>query len=257
MPIVTANTTSHWYRADGTPAYGSDMRTARKENLYPSVTSVIGVLAKPGLEAWKQEQAIMAALTLPMYEGESYEAFARRVVEDSREQSQKAADIGTTLHDVAEKYLRDEWYILPEGYEEVCGYLTGWLKCTVEKPIEVESTFTNLEHGYGGRIDLIAELSELYANRTAVIDFKSQFVKMKELKSGPKPSPVFYDEWAAQLAAYGQGKVDMGISLIISTNPACPKVFAKEWTAEELAEGWELFLACLKIWRIQKNYYQE
>lgn len=253
MPIVTANTTSHWYRADGTPAYGADMRTARKDGLYPSVTTIMSVLSKPGLEAWKQEQLILSALTLPMEDGETYEAFARRVVEDSRRQSQEAADIGTSLHDVAEKYLKDEWYAIPEGYAEVAGELIGWLQKNVEKPVDIETTFTNLEHGYGGRIDLTAKL---FDGRTATIDFKTQNVKVKELKSGPKPYPVFYEEWPSQLAAYSMGRSDVCMSVIISTNKDCPHVFVKEWDGGSMVNGWRMFLSCLTIWRIQKKYFQ-
>lgn len=251
--IVTAQQTSHWYTKEGLPAYGADLRTARKDGLYPSVTTIMSVLSKPSLEAWKQEQAILSALTLPMGEDETYEAFAHRVVEDSKEQSRTAADIGTALHDVAEKYLKDEWYTMPEGYDEVAGELVGWLQKNVETPIEIESTFTNLEHGYGGRIDLIAKL---FDGRTATIDFKTQNVRMKELKSGPKPYPVFYEEWPAQLAAYSMGRSDVCMSVIISTNKDCPQVFVKEWDGESMINGWRMFLSCLTIWRIQKKYFQ-
>jgi len=37
---------------------------------------VLGVIAKPALDAWKQEQAILAALTLPRNEGEPLDEFA-------------------------------------------------------------------------------------------------------------------------------------------------------------------------------------
>jgi hypothetical protein len=58
----------HWYRQDGGPQYtvkakdGSDrpttLRDARKLNLVPSVTTILKIAAKPGLEAWKQEQMV-------------------------------------------------------------------------------------------------------------------------------------------------------------------------------------------------------
>jgi hypothetical protein len=65
----------HWYDRDGKPAYtvkakdGSDrpatLRDARKLNLVPSVTTIIRCAAAPGLELWKANQLMMAALTLP------------------------------------------------------------------------------------------------------------------------------------------------------------------------------------------------
>ena len=66
---------THWYGKDGSPRYtvtakdGSDrpttLRDARKLSLVPSVTTILKVAAKPGLEMWKLEQMLLAALTLP------------------------------------------------------------------------------------------------------------------------------------------------------------------------------------------------
>ena len=67
---------SHWYFQDGRPCHqvqaksgnglrDATLRDARTLGLYPSVTSILNIIAKPQLEAWKQEQGIIAALTLP------------------------------------------------------------------------------------------------------------------------------------------------------------------------------------------------
>ena len=93
MLIVPRESASHWYYPDGTPLHEvpradgkgtrpTSLRDARKLGLFPSVTNVLSILAKPGLEAWKQEQAILAALTLPRTENEPLDEFARRVVAD-------------------------------------------------------------------------------------------------------------------------------------------------------------------------------
>jgi hypothetical protein len=39
--------------------------------LLPSVTTINGMLSKAGLDTWKQQQVLLAALTLPRMEGES------------------------------------------------------------------------------------------------------------------------------------------------------------------------------------------
>ena len=88
MVIVPRESASHWYFPDGTPIHEvpradgkgtrpTSLRDARKLGLFPSVTNVLGVIAKPALDAWKQEQAILAALTLPRNEGEPLDEFAR------------------------------------------------------------------------------------------------------------------------------------------------------------------------------------
>ena len=84
----------HWYRKDGAPQYtvkakdGSDrpttLRDARKMSLVPSVTTILKIAAKPGLEAWKQEQMLLAALTLPRLDGESEKDMVARIVADSK-----------------------------------------------------------------------------------------------------------------------------------------------------------------------------
>jgi hypothetical protein len=79
--VLTGRTTTHasesghWYAPDGTPRYEvmgkngnmrpATLRDARKMGWYPGVTSIIKCAAAPGLESWKQNQVLLAALTLP------------------------------------------------------------------------------------------------------------------------------------------------------------------------------------------------
>jgi hypothetical protein len=78
---------------------------ARQMGLYPSVTSVLGIMDKPQLTAWKIEQAIMSSLTLPKEADETLETYARRVVKDSKESTTKAAEHGTKMHTEMENIL--------------------------------------------------------------------------------------------------------------------------------------------------------
>ena len=64
------------------------------------------MLAKPALDAWKQEQAILAALTLPRRDDEPLDSFAHRVVADMTEQVRDAADLGSAVHAAIEVYLQ-------------------------------------------------------------------------------------------------------------------------------------------------------
>lgn len=93
-------------RADGKGTRPTNLRDARKLGLYPSVTNVLSVLARPGLDAWKQEQAILAALTLPRRNGETVDEFARRVVADMSQQVRDAADLGSAIHRAIELYAQ-------------------------------------------------------------------------------------------------------------------------------------------------------
>ena len=66
MILVRRESASHWYLRDGTPyheverADGKGMRSAtlrdaRKSLAFPSVTNILSILAKPGLDAWRIE----------------------------------------------------------------------------------------------------------------------------------------------------------------------------------------------------------
>src|SRR6188768_225590 len=104
---------AHWYQRSGEPMHSvpslkgesrpTTLRDARKLDLLPSVTNILGVIAKPELTAWLQEQAVLAALTLPRIAGETEDAFAKRVVEDSLTTRDGAADFGTGFHHGAER----------------------------------------------------------------------------------------------------------------------------------------------------------
>ena len=105
----------HWYTRDGEPAYtvkGKDgerpttLRDARKLSLIPSVTSILNVASKPGLEKWKQQQLLLAALTLPKIDSESEDQYIDRIIRDSKEQGKAAADAGTEIHASIEAFYR-------------------------------------------------------------------------------------------------------------------------------------------------------
>src|SRR5512137_708288 len=104
---------AHWYQRNGVPLHTvpsakgeprpTTLRDARKLGLYPSVTNILGVIAKPELDSWKQEHAVLSALTLPREPGESEDAFAKRVVRDALATRDSAADFGTGFHHGAQR----------------------------------------------------------------------------------------------------------------------------------------------------------
>jgi len=116
----------HWYKQDGGPQYtvkakdGSDrpttLRDARKLNLVPSVTTILKIAAKPGLEAWKQEQMLLAALTLPRNAGETEKDLIARIVADSKETAKRAAERGTRVHESIEAWFEG---VRPVDHEEI------------------------------------------------------------------------------------------------------------------------------------------
>lgn len=243
--------TGHWYTESGDSAHGATLREARKQNLYPSVTTVLSIIASPGLEVWKRQEAILAALTLPRNEGESLEDFAVRVSRDMEETGSKAASLGTSIHDWAESYCNGEYKSPPAGYETVCFQLQEWIDNNVDLSRSIaEESIVSKWYGYAGRVDLSGFLK---SGKKFILDWKSQ-----NLKDNGR-NMVFYQKWCQQLTAYSQGAFQETelISIAVSTNRNRPIIAEKIWTEEEKNTGWEIFRRCLEIWQLEKGYRPE
>ena len=267
MILVKRESSSHWSlrdrspfhtveRADGQGERSVTLRDARKVNAYPSVTNILSVLAKPALDAWKQEQAILAALTLPRLDGESEDDFARRVVSDMTAQVSKAADLGTSIHAAAEVYAQSA--ALPENPEVRALFepVRVWFDTDVERIDRVETVVAHHEFGYAGTVDLVAKLRS--TGDWAVIDFKTQRIK-RDAKGVVKPG--FYETWPLQLEAYRQailhtceGKQPADIvSVVIGSTEPVP-VMPKVWPREELGAYWNAFVNVRNLWVFVKGY---
>lgn len=238
----------HWYGKDGSPCYtvtaknGAErpttLRDARKIGLVPSVTSIIRCAAAPGLEKWKQDQVLMAALTLPRTADESEEAYIDRIVRDSKEQARKAADRGTAIHAAIQGHYEGEPPV-EEYWPHVRG-ASGAIEAWMKGPWNAELSFAH-PMGFGGKVDL--------SSYWAVVDFKSkEFESEDELKT--------YDEHAMQLAAYRQGlqapKAKCAIVYVSVTVPGLAKLI--ELPEDELQKGWDMFQGLLAYWKAKSRY---
>lgn len=242
-----ATEAGHWYAQDGTPRYtivgkngkerATTIRDARKEGYVPSVTTILQVLAKPGLTKWMQTQVLHASLTLPRRDGESEDAFAERVIADSEEQSRKAREAGTAVHTAIERSIRGEDF----GYQNHVDRV--WISCR-DRGIDLdrgdaEKSFAH-PLGFGGKVD--------WHNDSTVVDFKTK----DRIEDGKR---LAWDEHAMQLAAYALG---LGI-----TAPRCLNVFVgvsdgrvsiHEWSAAEIRHGEQMFRLCLELWKLKNNW---
>lgn len=251
--VARASESLHWYRRDGTPQYtvtaknGNDRATtladARKMNLVPSVTTILGVAAKPGLERWKQEQLLLAALTLPRAPDEDEKSFIDRVVVDSKEQGKKAAERGTRIHEAVESFYNG--IMLAEMAEYQVGVYTEIEKAYDVIRFEPEKAFAH-ELGFGGKVDL--HTSD-YKDCGLVLDIKS-----KEFTDPAKVDA--YDEHMMQLAAYRVG-LDLPNAVCANVFVSATKpglVVIKEWSQEDLSRGWEMFQSLLRFWQIKNQH---
>jgi hypothetical protein len=257
--IVRAAESVHWYRSeDGMPQYtvkakdGSErpttLRDARKLNLVPSVTTVMKVAAKPGLDVWKNEQLLLAALTLPRVEGESEKEFIARVVMDSKATAKAAAERGTRVHESIESWyngLRTVEHVeIAKAFEEV---VFDHFKTHPFQKWETEVSFSH-PLGFGGKNDLFTRPDE-HAPVGIVLDAKTK-------EFGEDDEMPAYDEHLMQLAAY---RVGLGMP-----HARCANVFAsvsypglirvKEWSEEDLRRGWAMFQSLLTFWQLKNKF---
>lgn len=267
-PLVPREEGSHWYLVDGRPfhevprADGKGMRAvtlrdARKVGALPSTTNYLGIIHKPQLSSWLIETAITAALTLPRADGESADAFARRVVEDMRSPTESATGIGSAVHDAAENYGRDK--TLPDD-PQIAGLfapLREWMDAEIIEVAGQEFTIVNTEWGYAGRVDLLARL-RCTEGTWCVADFKTQKVR-KDAAGNFKPT--WYETWPMQLAAYREGircaadlpdAEDM-VSIVAGSTEPMP-VTHRVWPREDFESHWQAFIAARDLWCYMKGY---
>jgi hypothetical protein len=93
-------------KGDGLRA--ATIRDAKKLGLLPSVTNILGVIAKPGLDKWKLNQVALAAFASPPDGKESEDYYTGRIIEAAFTQVVQAADLGSKIHDGLEKVFEGE-----------------------------------------------------------------------------------------------------------------------------------------------------
>jgi len=193
----------HWYDKGGNPQHfvpskngklrASTLRDARKHGWMPSVTSVLDIMAKPGLDQWKINKAISAALSLDRYEAETDEEYRKRILEHSRKESKEASERGTRIHSMLEKSFKQEEK--PEGENEAIFNSVKSLldiNCGEQEWVS-EVTFSEPLLGYGGMVDLISD--------EWAIDFKTK-------EFGADHKQLSYESMAYQLIAYAVTGLD-------------------------------------------------
>lgn len=238
----------HWYDANGKPKYtivgangkerNTTLRDARKLALRPSVTTIIGMAAKPGLENWKIDQALLAALTLPKDDSESLDDFMRRAKQDAKDQAIKAAERGTQIHADIERGFTDG--MMTVAFKSVMRELN---KLAPGSPWVAEESKSNGD--YGGKIDL-------YSPDGIVVDFKTK----DGLSKDSDPKKLVYDEHGMQLSAYAMLLGFLNPRRIsIFVDRADPSVAVSyELPAEDHKRHKAMFMALCQYWQLMKKY---
>jgi hypothetical protein len=235
----------HWYTKDGAPAYtvegktgvrNTTLRDARKLGLLPSVTTINGMLSKAGLDTWKQQQVLLAALTLPRLPDEPEQEWLARVMQDSKATGREAAERGTAIHAIIEAYF-DQVY-MPEKPAYLDAIDKALRDAFGEQLWLSEKSFGH-PLGFGGKCYLMSV-------NGFVVDFKTKEADLDKVD--------VYFEHEMQLAAYREGLgMPTARSAIVFVNGKTNQVKLIEVSQEKLQSGWECFEHLLRVYQIKNG----
>jgi len=265
MAILTAKpkrgSGGHWYTSEGKAMHtvpnakgdgerNTTLRDARKLKLYPSVTSILGLFAKPQLNRWKEDRLLRIAYENPVQDGESYERFADRCLLEHEKPVEEASSFGTSVHDAIEQYYEGK----PID-DDLIGYIQPAFDWKQEHQLtffEREKVLVNHEHGFCGTVDIVGKGSE---GQNFIVDWKTK-------RTDPKKKITPYDFQIHQIAAYGAtyfGEDRMmkegiyGANCYISSTEK-GRFHAVSYSPDELRDAWKVFKGVCEVWRSLKNY---
>ena len=267
MLLVLPETGSHWYLPDGTAMHDvacaggngtrpANLRDARRLGLLPSVTNILSVLARPGFDAWRQEQAVLAASSQPRRLREDDADYAARVLSELRRENRTAADTGTRLHHAIEAYARSGTVPSDPELAALFAPVRTWFDRQVEDVLAIETAVVHPVWGFAGRIDMAVILRS--TGRPTLIDFKTQKTRLS--KDGSF-LPVCREEWPLQLEAYRQALAwrnpfyscaETASVIIGSTGPV--PVIEHLWDPLGAPTRFRAFLAARRLWIFTRGY---
>ena len=250
----------HWYDREGNPAYTvksktgnlrpTTLRDARTLNLCPSVTTILGVAAKPGLDTWKQQQVLLSALTLPREPNEPEQAWLERVMMDSKQTGRIAADRGTNIHATIQAFF--EGQLIPEAMP-ICRPVEQAIKDHFGEQLWLPELSFAHPMGFGGKSDLTAKAKH---------GFEGISIDLKTKETTDLSKVDVFPEHGMQLAAYRQGfnmpkarcaNVFVGYKMV-EGNIVFTGVKVVEHSAEDLDRYWLMFTKLLEFWQLKNNH---
>jgi len=192
----------------------------------PSVTTILGILAKPALIEWAWKLGT---------EGIDY-----KQVRD------QAGDVGSLAHylilcDIkGEKPDTSEYSAKVIDKAETCLLkYWEWRKTNPIRPIMVEEALVSEQYRYGGTLDCFAERED--TGEFVLIDFKT--------------GKAIYEEAIIQVVSYAhlikENGYDVNTVKILRIGRDVNEGF-EERTIYDFETGWQIFLRCLDIYNLKK-----
>ena len=274
LPAIKQQLMSHYYTQGGNPCHTqptkkgaknpdrpTDVRDARRLNLFPSITGITAMLANDGLTRYKQMMIAEEAFKRPPIGGEDLQEYTNFLIDKASAPAKEAAELGSKIHELLEAYGKGD----PVDLTATLTFPSTSRKVSVSDVIEPvvarvaalgitalghEVVAVNAEDGYAGTLDMPWTTTECLG----LMDYKTTKTKPDEPVI---PRLTHAMQLAAGLRAYRAGVVfgtaTRAQNIFISTTEP-GRVDVIEYNGQELAEAWEAFKACLVLWRVVNKH---
>lgn len=200
-------------------------------NTFPSVTMVLDILRKKGLEFWFKNNTL---------------AFITK-------ESEEGKLIGRQIHEVIQQHIDKEEVKVETQYgEQVMNALNAFMLFKKEHPEiklhKAEMAFTSEKYGYNGTLDCIATIKK----DIVLFDWKTGKAKDKDI-------PAIYDEYKYQVAFYVKAfneiqEEQIKRAFILSLAKDKITYNLEEIAIKDIEEMFqEICLPALKIWNYQNR----
>ncbi len=205
---------------------------------YPSVTTILKVVNKPGLNYWITSNAVKAALKLrdspqaDKHVGKNAKDAPKRVLSE-------AIQRGIRVHKFAEAYVTEEPLEPTDGYEEA---VEKFFMDYMPHPMLTEVTVYNPLYVYAGTADLVARIN----GDTWLIDYKT--------------SKKMYPEMHLQVSAYAHCPYYLGYDDVGHTLPYIGKLGvvlfheSGEVSFKEVQDAYPAFLNATGLWKWYRSW---
>jgi hypothetical protein len=264
---------AHFYTQEGAARYSDKVKTgpnkgkecavnlrhARKENLYPSITHIHKCLSERALTFYRESHLLAAARFLEQGENETDIDYYHRVNIEARKDSLEAARQGTDVHKSMECILKgEEW----DTTNPMLVTAAEWVKENIEETLWIEKTLVNHSLKIAGRCDALVRFRKSSSawddvgSSPVILDFKTR--RFKSNAKGKWIGPHYHKDirqvsfYASCLKAPARAS-----NLLLNTTPEAPTDLPPTlviYTEEEQFGALVSVAHLAAIWRHEHNY---
>ena len=185
-------------RIDGMPG-GRHYKIEGIDELFPSVTNVLGVINKPALAPWARNTALESVQTALLARAEMTGSITTEWVSDVIDQARQtpdfkrdqAAGFGTQAHELLDQFIQGLEPEVPPELEVVVNNFLSWRAASGMDIRLTEAMVYSEKHRYAGSADAIAYRD----GKLIVLDWKT--------------GKGIYPEYGLQVAAYAKALEEM------------------------------------------------